>query len=572
MSLRIQCPACQRQFTVNEDLRGRTVECGSCEKQFVVDEESIVNERDRYFPGDIKKPGLAHYGVAPAPSESANQVDFATAMYSQTASAADVIPPAPGRTIAGVAGMGVLLLYLIVVVFGWMGQGFFGEMETPKRILLSGFVVAIGLLLVFSGGARRQKQTILGGIAVAVAALGLSVFMPAGDPIVRTTASFRLAPVEKSGEDPASGRMSEAEARIAMTYAPIERAIGVYGLESVWALWAPKMGQHFRYQIQRYLQRKTGAPARPAFYAREQGGLLVIEGVSIKMPELISLVERFANVEEVYEDLRVVKIEVKGENLVEPSSELEAKLNNRGSESFIVLNRKELEHIDIDRVKDAAQRLSTVEPTRFRSEIAARFVELLDEDSDTDFRSTICKAIMVWSSPGDGAEKAVVLLVSDLLASGESVSRSMVEFLVDRRSSGLVPLLKQLWIQAPLNWEGEVIAMGSEMESVIVPSINSSNRACQRSALLILRRVGTEASLPLLQRSLESSDRDSDVVLLLERAIEAIESRRGEPAKAPEPEVQSLVPPETVPVPGTEPLEADGEKEQREPESIRPNN
>ena len=110
------------------------------------------------------------------------------------------------------------------------------------------------------------------------------------------------------------------------------------------------------------------------------------------------------------------------------------------------------------------------------------------------------------------------------------------------------------------------------MESVIVPSIDSSNRACQRSALLILRRVGTEASLPLLQRSLESSDRDSDVVLLLERAIEAIESGRGEPAKAPEPEVQSLVPPETVPVPGTEPLEADGEEEQREPESIPPNN
>ncbi|HAO94842.1 MAG TPA: biopolymer transporter ExbD, partial [Verrucomicrobiales bacterium] len=34
MSLRIQCPACQRQFTVDEELKGRTVECGSCEKQF----------------------------------------------------------------------------------------------------------------------------------------------------------------------------------------------------------------------------------------------------------------------------------------------------------------------------------------------------------------------------------------------------------------------------------------------------------------------------------------------------------------------------------------------------------
>ena len=180
MSLRIQCPACQRQFTVNEDLRGRTVECGSCEKQFIVDEESIVNERDRYFPGDIKKPGLAHYGVAPAPSESANQVDFATAMYSQTASAADVIPPAPGRTIAGVAGMGVLLLYLIVVVFGWMGQGFFGEMETPKRILLSGFVVAIGLLLIFSGGCPSSETDHSGWNSSGCNCIGIERFHACG--------------------------------------------------------------------------------------------------------------------------------------------------------------------------------------------------------------------------------------------------------------------------------------------------------------------------------------------------------------------------------------------------------
>ena len=98
MTLRIQCPACQRQFTVDEELKSRTVECGSCEKQFVVDEDAIVSERDRYFPGDIKKPGLKHYGAGRSPVDPAPEVEFATATYSESATAADVIPPTPGRT------------------------------------------------------------------------------------------------------------------------------------------------------------------------------------------------------------------------------------------------------------------------------------------------------------------------------------------------------------------------------------------------------------------------------------------------------------------------------------------
>ena len=104
MTLRIQCPACQRQFSVNEELEGRTVECGSCEKQFVVDEDAIVAERDRYYPGDIKKPGLKQYGNAPTPGESAPLVEFATATYSESATAADVIPPTPARMVACTIG------------------------------------------------------------------------------------------------------------------------------------------------------------------------------------------------------------------------------------------------------------------------------------------------------------------------------------------------------------------------------------------------------------------------------------------------------------------------------------
>ncbi|MAT46446.1 MAG: hypothetical protein CMO35_03330, partial [Verrucomicrobiaceae bacterium] len=169
MSLRIQCPSCQRQFTVDTELKGRTVECGSCAKQFVVDEDAIVPERDRYFPGDIKRPGLKHYGVARDPEDTAPEVDFARAAYSDTATAADVIPPTPGRLVAGVAGILLLVTYLVVLVFGSNGEGVFSDVDQGKRILLSGFVALMGLALVCYGGIRRRKQSLMSGIALAVA-------------------------------------------------------------------------------------------------------------------------------------------------------------------------------------------------------------------------------------------------------------------------------------------------------------------------------------------------------------------------------------------------------------------
>ncbi|MFP6883201.1 MAG: MJ0042-type zinc finger domain-containing protein [Roseibacillus sp.] len=552
MTLRIQCPACQRQFTVDEELKSRTVQCGSCEKQFVVDKDAIVPERDRYFPGDIKKPGLKHYGHGFSPADPTPEVDFATATYSESATAADVIPPTPGRTVAGVTGTFILVIYLVILVFGSMGNGVFSDMEIEKRILLSGFVALVGLSLIFCAGFRRHKQVALTGVVLAVMVILFTVILrPKGVPEEsQDTGNPTRSPSDRAEVAPV--RMSEDEVRKVMTYAPVQRAIDSFGQESVWALWAPEMGQHFRYQIQRYLQRKTGAAARPAFYPRGKGGLLIIEGISIKMPELVELVEHFADVENVYEDLRVLHIGVKGENLVEPSSELESKLNNRTHEAFIVLNKKELEHIDIDRVKDAAQRLSTVEPSRFRSEIARRLVGLLDEDADTEFRSAICKAIMVWSVPEDGSEPAVIRLVEDLIGKSEEVPKSMIEFLIGRRTPGGIPFLKTLWKEDPLDWESEVISMGSQMETVILPCINDENPAAQRSALLILRRVGTGASLPLLRKALETTGKNPDMKLLIERAIEEIENPASVSQPAPEPEVEPLSEPEPAPAPEPE--------------------
>ena len=132
----------------------------------------------------------------------------------------------------------------------------------------------------------------------------------------------------------------------------------------------------------------------------------------------------------------------------------------------------------------------------------------------------------------------------------------MIEFLIGRRTPGGIPFLKTLWKEDPLDWESEVISMGSQMEAVILPHINDENPAAQRSALLILRRVGTEASLPVLRKALETTGENPDMKLLIERAMEGIENPASVSLPAPEPEVEPLPEPEVEPLPEPEPTPA----------------
>ena len=523
------------------------MECGACENQFVVNEDAIVQDRERFFPGDNKKPGLDHYGRAPSASNTP-QVQFATANYNDRATAADVIPPPPQRQVAGVVGAVILALYVVVLVFASQSDGLMSDMEREKRIILSAFVAIVGTALIFYGGVRRRKQAALSGIGLAALVVVLSIVLPqsgSGDA-PRLSESETPMPPKEDLPDTERTKYTEAEAREKMGYEPVERAIREIGFDSVVALWVPSMKHRFRYQVQRYLQRKTGSGERPAFYSRGPGGIIVIEGTELKMAEIVPLVERFARVDDQYDNLRVLRIVVEGESLLEPSADHERKLNDKTHESYLALNQAELDHIDIDRVKDAAQRLSSVAPSRFRPQIAAKLVELLEEGSDFEFRTTICNAIIVWSVPNEGAEAAVARVAEELIVEGDPMPRNMIKFLVSRRSPDAISILKRLWQAKPRDWETLMIDSGSEIESVVLPHILSEDAAVQRSALVILRRVGTESSLPELRKALATASDDNDLKLLIEQAILGIQEVDPEPEPTPAPEPT----PTPTPTPG----------------------
>ncbi|MEO1835750.1 MAG: MJ0042-type zinc finger domain-containing protein [Akkermansiaceae bacterium] len=525
MTVRIQCPACQRQFKVSEELKGRTVECGACEKQFEVSEKAIVPDRERYFPGDIKRPGLDHYGRAPMSGETGQgqaPVQFATANYNQTASAAEITPSSPQRMVASGLGVLIQIFFIVILVFGSQQNGAFSDMEHDKRIILGGFVAFVGIALIFYGGFHRRKQAALTGVVLAGLVTGLAIFLPVPKVIESSDLSNELVARPLVSAPPE--KMTEQEARIEMGYDPVEKAIKIFSAESVVALWAPTMKQRFRYQIQRYLQRKTGVGARPSFYIRGDGGLIVLEGTELDIPQIEALIQRFGVVEDVYSNLRVIRISIDGERLLEPSAELERKLNDKSHPAFYAHNQAELDHIDIDRVRDAAQRLGGVEPKMFRSEISKRLVELLEEDDDTNYRSTICNAILVWSQPNDGAEPAVAMVARELLDTKKEVPRSMIKFLLDRKFPEAIALIEILWHEDPSTWEPLLIDAGSDVERVMASYLKDKNVSVARSALLILRRVGSAASLPALREALAVASEGSERTLLINNAIQAIES------------------------------------------------
>jgi predicted Zn finger-like uncharacterized protein len=525
MTVRIQCPACQRQFKVNDELKGRTVECGACEKQFVVDADVIVPERDRYFPGDIKKTGLGHYGRAPDRGQLP-QVAFATATYDEGASAADVIPASPQRVVASALGAVIQALFVVILIFGSQENGILKDMEHQKRIILAVFVAFVGAALLYYGGYHRMKQTMITGISLAVIVVSLAFFLPVPKTLDTSGAGSRpgrTRPVDPPPTVP--HKMTELEAKEAMGYGPVDKAIKAFSYDTVVALWAPVMKQRFRYQIQRYLQRKTGTGDRPSFYPRREGGLIVLEGTTMGLPEIEVVVQRFGRVEDVYPGLRVIKIAIEGERLLEPSADLERKLNDKTHPAFYAHNQAELDHIDLDRMRAAAQRLASVEPKRFRPEIARRLVEMLQEDDDTAFRSTICSAIMVWSVLDDGAELAVGRVAQDLLVSEREVPRSMIEFLIVRKAPQGVVLLEMLWKKNPDTWEPLVVDAGADAESVIMPHLGDEDRSVFRSVLVILGRIGTAVSLPPLRKALEEIGEEEDMKVLIQSAIQAIEAR-----------------------------------------------
>ena len=294
MILRIQCPACERQFKVGDELVGRMVECGACEHRFRLDQNAVIPEREKFYPGDFKRPGLS--GASRTPIGEAGPVQFESIEYQNTATAADVSPLSPQRLVATSFGIVTIAFGIGIYLLGSRQNAWLQDVPMEKRLILATFIAISGAGLVL-WGSRFRKLGIASAVGLAAALMVTAAMVPVR--VTQRPGGTTVEAIETGEDDPrtspidfgTNGRLSSEEMMRRVGFGPIKRAVQAQttadrdGRDRVAAIWVEGMRERFKFQVVRYLQRVLKTKERPSFYARRDGGLFVIEGVEMSLQE-----------------------------------------------------------------------------------------------------------------------------------------------------------------------------------------------------------------------------------------------------------------------------------------------
>jgi hypothetical protein len=304
-----------------------------------------------------------------------------------------------------------------------------------------------------------------------------------------------------------------AEAKRLTSEGSRKRALGI---------WLRGLNSSNRFLVRDYFLRVARADPTTHFYPRANGDyLLVVTGVDLSLAELAEQAAALGEVGKTYLEIDVVEVRVNNEVFVEGPIE---KLSDKKSPAFYDLNKRELESIDLERVKRAVQRLAEAEPKIYRADISRMLIGLLQEDG-VDFKGNISKALVTWSEQPGIASEAALAVLKQLIAKNEAIPPEIVNLVVKERNPKVIPILDELWFKNPMDWETIYGDLGQIIENTVIQRFPQTAGTVRYSAIRLLGRVGGPDSLPVLQESLVRAD--AEVRVLVEQAKSAIQGRMG---------------------------------------------
>lgn len=526
--LLIRCPSCGQRFKVGDDLRERTVECGGCEHRFRINDDVIVRGR-KFYPGERDGHGLNRFQRVPLPGGE-SLIGVQPIRYSAMPEPAVLEPSSPQRIVAGAIGVAGLIVMALLLMFGASRGGLLDGMVLTDRLLMAGFASLIGSVLLVYGNPRARLKALAVGLLMSAGVVAVPFFFKAGSvPLEHrevgtphTPATTAEAKPQESTEDTT---IVALRSRIGTgpLVAEIDRLAKAASGKRAMGLWLRGLSESNKNLVKDYVLRVTGADPSSHPYPRDGGDyLLVVTGVTQSIQELAQLASVLGKTERIYPEISVIEVKVNNDIFVEGSIE---KLSKKDDPAFYDLNKRELESIDLDRVKRAVQRIAEAEPKIYRIDITRKLIALLGQDS-VDFKDNICKALSVWSEQPGPAGEAALGLVKKLAAKEQPIPPAIIALVVKEKNPAVIPILDELWFKNPMTWESLYGDFGQPAEASVIQRFPGTKGTIRYSAVRILGRVGGADSLPVLAAA--ATGTDSELRVLVEQAQKSIRTRLGQ--------------------------------------------
>ncbi|HEY8962324.1 MAG TPA: hypothetical protein VIM57_08975, partial [Luteolibacter sp.] len=421
----------------------------------------------------------------------------------------------------------VIIMLIVALLLGMgahQGRALDGVSQT-NRLILAAFTGLLGGILLIYANPRGRKKAVFFALLFCGGLVSMPfIFTEASEPLAATGGTSRA--IEETEPEEDSEKLAKSlglepliaeNLRLAEKGGDTGRAVG---------LWLREMKESNKLLIRDHLVRETGADPDSNLYVRDRGDwLMILSGVKRPIEEIAAIageLGRGGKAERIYPELNLVEIVVDNSAFVEGPLE---QLNDKSSPVFYELNKRELGSIDPDRARRAVKRLADAEPKIYREDIVRRLAQLL-RDADATDAGHLCQALLNWSTPEQTfVTTAVVECLKRLHAEGVTPPREMIAFLVARKETSIAPVLDEIWAKDHTAWEQYYGELGPAIEPFVVKHLDSESIMLRHSAMRLLGRVGTPASLPKIEALRPGAD--TELRVLIDRAVMAISQRGG---------------------------------------------
>lgn len=520
--LQIRCPSCGQRFKVDAELKNRTVECGSCEQRFRVDDNVIFKAR-RYYPGERRNPALDRYQRVPMGGSIAPP-NMQTIQYASNPDPIMFEPASPQRVLAGAVGVLLMLLMGTLLVLGASRGGALDGTPTMGRLLMAVFAFIIGGGLLFYANPRARVKALLVAAVFGVALVSLPFVFTEGSVPLGASGSAPNQPLVAVEEELPEDPFEELRFEIGTDPIVAENArLAAEGSDKIAVgVWLRGLSEINRYPVRDFFYRVTPADRHNSYIYPRYGGdyLMLLSGLDASyIPQLALIAARLGSTEQIHHELNVVEVLVRNEIVTEPLREIVA---NSEAPGFFEANKAELDSIAPARVVKAAQRLSEVEPTVYRSDISRRLFELLNEN-DSEVQAAAAQALIVWAEDIEAAGAAATALAKRLQAASMPIPPAVLELAVVAKDAGVIPILDERWSIDPPVWEGLYARMGPMIEPTLLARFPGARGGVRLSLVSLLSRVGGKESLRALDAAF--ADAEGEYRVMIGNAQRAIRDR-----------------------------------------------